>query len=84
VARGLDFTVWMMLLVGETAVSGTISSQVLGKRRTPHTKEAHESYLMSKSLISRLAGREKMAQRLLSVGLILSSIWEKARTKDGL
>jgi hypothetical protein len=37
----------------------------LGKRRTPHTKEAHERYLMSKSSISRLAGREKMAQQLL-------------------
>jgi hypothetical protein len=55
---------------------------VLGKRRTPHTKEAHERYLMSKSLISRLAGREKMAQQLLSVGLALSSIWEKARARD--
>jgi hypothetical protein len=57
---------------------------LLGKRRTPHIKEAHESYLMSKSLISRLAGGEKMAQRLLSARLILSSIWEKARARDGL
>jgi hypothetical protein len=32
---------------------------MLGKRRTSHTKEAHESYLMSKSLISRVAGQEK-------------------------
>jgi hypothetical protein len=55
---------------------------MLGKRCTPHTKEAHESYLMSKSLISRLAGQEKKAQQLLSAGLVLSSIWEKARTKD--
>jgi hypothetical protein len=30
--------------------------RVLGKRRPSHTKEAHERYLMSKSLISRLAG----------------------------
>jgi hypothetical protein len=32
---------------------------MLGKRRTSHTKEADESYLMSKSLISRVAGQEK-------------------------
>jgi hypothetical protein len=38
---------------------------------------------MSKSLISRLAGREKMADQLLSVGLALSSIWEKERARDG-
>jgi hypothetical protein len=39
---------------------------------------------MSKSLISKLAGREeKMAQQLLSAGLALSSIWEKARARDG-
>jgi hypothetical protein len=56
---------------------------MLGKRHTSHTKEAHERYLISKSLISRLAGEEKMAQQLLSVGLALSSIWEKARTRDG-
>jgi hypothetical protein len=57
---------------------------LLGKCRTPHTKETHESYLMSKSLISRLAGREKKAQQLLSAGLVLSSIWKKARARDGL
>jgi hypothetical protein len=56
---------------------------MLGKSHTSHTKEAHKSYLMSKSLISRLAGREKMAQQLLLVGLSLSSIWEKARARDG-
>jgi hypothetical protein len=55
---------------------------LLGKCCTPHTKEAHERYLMSKSLISRLAGREKMVQQLLSAGLALSSIWEKARARD--
>jgi hypothetical protein len=38
---------------------------------------------MSKSLISRLVGQEKMAQQLFSVGLALSSTWEKARAKDG-
>jgi hypothetical protein len=38
---------------------------------------------MSKSLISRLAGQEKMAQQHLSVSLALSSIWEKARARDG-
>jgi hypothetical protein len=37
---------------------------------------------MSKSLISKLAGREKMAQQLLLAGLALSSIWEKARARD--
>jgi hypothetical protein len=58
-------------------------SALLGKRRTQHTKEAHERYLMSKSLISRVAGREKMAQQLLSADLALSSIWEKARARDG-
>jgi hypothetical protein len=46
-------------------------------------KGAHERYLMSKSLISRVAGREKMAQQLLLVGLALSSIWEKARARGG-
>jgi hypothetical protein len=56
---------------------------LLGKRSTPHTKEAHERYLMSKSLISRLAGQEKMVQQLLLAGLALSSIWEKARARDG-
>jgi hypothetical protein len=56
---------------------------LLGKCCTLHTKEAHERYLMSKSLISRLAGREKMAQQLLSAGLALSSVWEKARARDG-
>jgi hypothetical protein len=48
-----------------------------------HTKEAHERYLISKSLISKLAGREKIAQQLLLAGLALSSIWEKARVRDG-
>jgi hypothetical protein len=38
---------------------------------------------MSKSLISRLAGREKMVQQLLFAGLALSSIWEKARSRGG-
>jgi hypothetical protein len=56
---------------------------MLGKHRTLHTKKAHERYLMSKSLISRLAGGEKFAQQFLSVGLALSSIWEKARARDG-
>jgi hypothetical protein len=37
---------------------------------------------MSKSLISRVAGRVKMAQQLLSADLALSSIWEKARARD--
>jgi hypothetical protein len=59
------------------------STKVLGKCCTPHTKEAHERYLMSKSLISRLAGQEKMVQQLLLAGLALSSIWEKARSRDG-
>jgi hypothetical protein len=36
------------------------------------------------SLISKVAGQEeKRAQQLLSVGLALSSIWEKARARDG-
>jgi hypothetical protein len=30
----------------------------------PHTKEAYERYLMSKSLISRLAGQDKMEQQV--------------------
>jgi hypothetical protein len=33
--------------------------KMLGKHHTLHTKEAHERYLMSKSLISRLAGPRK-------------------------
>jgi hypothetical protein len=38
---------------------------------------------MFRSLISRLAGQEeKMVQQLLSAGLALSSIWEKARARD--
>jgi hypothetical protein len=32
---------------------------MIGKCCTSHTKEAHERYFMSKSLISRLAGQEK-------------------------
>jgi hypothetical protein len=32
---------------------------LLGKCHIPHTKEAHERFLMSRSLISRLAGKEK-------------------------
>jgi hypothetical protein len=63
-------------------VSG-FSTKMLGKHCTLHTKEAHKSYLMSKSLISRLAGQEKMVQQLLSAGLALSSIWEKTRARDG-
>jgi hypothetical protein len=55
---------------------------LLGKCRTLHTKEAHKRYLLSKSLISRLAGQEKMMQQLLLAGLGLSSIWEKARARD--
>jgi hypothetical protein len=31
-------------------------TKMLGKCRTSHTKEAHKRYLMSKSLISSLAG----------------------------
>jgi hypothetical protein len=56
---------------------------VLGKRHTLHTKEAHERFLTSRSLISRLPGQEKMAQQLLLAGLALSNIWEKARARDG-
>jgi hypothetical protein len=56
---------------------------MLGKHGILHTKEAHKSYLMSKSLISRVAGPEKMVQQLFSSGLALSSVWEKARTRDG-
>jgi hypothetical protein len=37
---------------------------------------------MAKSLISMLAGQEKMAQQLLSAGMALGSIWEKARARD--
>jgi hypothetical protein len=55
---------------------------LLGKCRTSHTKEAHKRLLRSISLVSRLAGREKMAQQLLSLGLALSSVWEKARARD--
>jgi hypothetical protein len=56
---------------------------MLGKHHTMHTKEAHKRFLMFRSLISRLAGREKMEHQLLLVGLALSSIWEKARARDG-
>jgi hypothetical protein len=36
------------------------------------------------SLLSRLAGQEeKLAQQLFLAGLALSSIWEKARARDG-
>jgi hypothetical protein len=38
---------------------------------------------MFKCLISMLAGWQKTAQQLLSLGLALSSIWEKARARDG-
>jgi hypothetical protein len=55
---------------------------MLVKHLTLHTKEAHNRYLMCKSLINRLTGQEKMAQQPLSEDLALSSIWEKARTRD--
>jgi hypothetical protein len=42
---------------------------MLGKHHTSHTKEAHESYIMSKSLISRLAGREKEKKNSAAVFL---------------
>jgi hypothetical protein len=53
-------------------------------RKTPHTAHKRGSREVShvQSLISRLAGREeKMVQQLLSVGLALSSILEKARAR---
>jgi hypothetical protein len=56
-------------------------------RKIPHTAHKGGSREVShvQSLISRLAGQEeKMAQQLLSAGLALSSIWEKARARDGL
>jgi hypothetical protein len=54
-------------------------------RKTPHTahKEGSQELSHVHSLISRRAGREKMAQQLFLVGLALSSIWEKARARDG-
>jgi hypothetical protein len=73
----LDFS--GMQLLHKMKIVFFLGGRVLGKCCIPHTKEAHESYLMSKTLISRLAGREKKAQQLFSVGLDLSSIWEKAR-----
>jgi hypothetical protein len=54
-------------------------------RKTLHTTHKGGSREVShvQSLISRLAGREKMAQQLLSAGLALSSIREKARARSG-
>jgi hypothetical protein len=43
----------------EAHLVSDFSTKMLGKCHTLHTKEAHERYLMSKSLISRLVGREK-------------------------
>jgi hypothetical protein len=54
-------------------------------RKTPHIahKGGSQEVPHVQSLISSLAGQEeKMAQQLLSAGLALSSIWEKARTRD--
>jgi hypothetical protein len=55
-----------------------------GVRKTPHTAHKGGSREVShvQSLLSRLACREeKMAQQLLSVGLALSTILEKARAR---
>jgi hypothetical protein len=54
-------------------------------RKTLHIAHKGDSRKVShvQSLISRLAGQEKMVQQLLLVGLALSSIWEKARARDG-
>jgi hypothetical protein len=48
-------------------------------RKTPHTvhKGGSQEVAHVQSLISSLAGQEKMVQQLLSVGLALSSIWGK-------
>jgi hypothetical protein len=54
-------------------------------RKMPHITHKGGSQEVShvQSLISRLAGREeKRVQQLLSVGLALSSIWEKTRARD--
>jgi hypothetical protein len=55
-----------------------------GVRKTPHTTHKGGSRELShvQSLISKLAGLEKMVQQLLSAGLALSSMLEKARARD--
>jgi hypothetical protein len=54
-------------------------------RKTPHT--AHKGGSREVSHVQKFnkqaAGREKMAQQLLSAGLPLSSIWEKSWARDG-
>jgi hypothetical protein len=55
-------------------------------RKMPHVTHKGGSREVShvQSLISRLAGQEeKIPQQLFSKGLALSSIWEKARARDG-
>jgi hypothetical protein len=79
---GPEFTDWESKFNAGTYLVLGFSTKMLGKCHTLHTKEAHEKYLMSKSLISRLAGRENKAQQLILAGLALSSIWEKARARD--
>jgi hypothetical protein len=53
-------------------------TKLLGKML--HTKEAHERYLMSRSLIRKLAGRKKMTQQpSLGGSGLMYHLWRKLR-----
>jgi hypothetical protein len=56
ISGGPEFTDWESKFNAGSSPGPGFSTKMLGKCRTPHTKEAHERYLMSKNLISRLAG----------------------------
>jgi hypothetical protein len=61
VSGGPEFIDWESKVNARTAPDPSYSTKLL--RKILHTKEAHERYLMSRSLISELAGREKMVQQ---------------------
>jgi hypothetical protein len=56
ISGGPEFMTGRARSMLEAHLEPTHGTKMLGKCHTSHTKEAHERYLMSKSLISRLAG----------------------------
>jgi hypothetical protein len=59
ISGGPEFTNGRARSMLEAHLDPSHGTKMLGKCCTPHTKEAYERYLTSKSLISRLAGQEK-------------------------
>jgi hypothetical protein len=56
ISGGLNLLIERAKSIPEAHLVPGFSTKMLGKRCTVHTKEAHERFLMSKSLIRRLAG----------------------------